>query len=313
MDALKSILTNLIKRTVNTEDIESALKPLCREIVNFKIADRASVILNNLEKAQQFTRFVEDKIPGAPPDAFELPQIEQLRNCDEPIIYEDKNGVVKTRLAVRISAHNRFLGILSLSSRTLRKFSTTAIQTIKEIASVLAIMLENRILLMDIPLPLCRTHLPGLLALNRLRNKVMEEINRVDRYGGVFSILILSPSPSGKPPALSNGEALNSLKAFINENVRQTDFVSLSHDTVAVVMPNTSASGATAAAKRLRKLVKDNWGLEQGFLLEPFFGISTYPQDSPFATTLIEAAEIALNRAINQHRPPIENYSSLSH
>jgi|GEM_PF-3319534 len=307
MGKLRPILTALLKKAVDTEELDEVAKFLCQQLVQSDAAERVMVVLYDVERGQQILRFAEGRIPSASADVYEIAEIEKLRNSNDGYILYDNEGAIRTRLAVSLCVHSKFSGVLSLSSSSARRYSASDIKTLKEIASVFSLTIENRLLLIDIPVSLYRTHLPGMLALNRLRNKVMDEINRVDRYGGEFSLLILSPSLPK-----TNGDSLRSLKAFISENIRQVDSIAIWRENIGIVMPNTSAAEALVAAKRLRKLIKTDWGIEEGLLLEPCFGIASYPHDSPFASGLIEAAEIALNRAVHQRSRHIKNYSSFS-
>lgn len=303
MLGVKRVMQRLLERAVDTEEMEGVMNSLCEELVEADICERATIMLYDIERSRPLLRFMEDRLTSLPADSFGVLEMEILRDSDEGYVFFNGGGGLRTRLALRLATQNKFLGILSLSSRRKRNYTSEELETLCSIASVVALTVENRLLLMDMPISLYRTHLPGMLALNRLRNRVMDEINRVDRYGGEFSLLMLHTE-------LPDSEMLRSLKRFISENVRQVDSVSICGERIGIVMPNSGLDGATSAARRLRRLIRDEWGQMNGLILQPCVGIATYPQDSPFASGLIEAAELALGYALKDSRSHIKNYYS---
>jgi len=304
MGDVKDVMRSLLERAVDTEEMEEVMRCLCEKLVETDTAERATIILFDIEKSRPLIRFVKDNLSSVPADTLNISEMELLRDSDDGYILssDGKNG--RSRLALRLATQNKFLGALLLTSRKKRPYTAAQLEVLRSVASIAALTIENRLLLMDMPISLYRTHLPGMLALNRLRNRVMDEINRIDRYGGEFSLLLLSVE-------LPDRGMLRSLKMFVSENVRQVDSVTVHSGLMGIVMPNSGLDGAVAAARRLRRLIKDEWGEANGLTLQPSVGIATYPQDSPFASGLIEAAEIALAHALENSRSRIRTYESL--
>jgi len=126
-------------------------------------------------------------------------------------------------------------------------------------------------------------------------NRLLEEINRAERYGHFLSLLVIELMAQesfweGKDP-LERAEFGKKFQKMVRMNTRKTDIMSTyENNYFFLLLPETIEEGALCLVNRLKNQVGCNFtGKERGnFSL--YFGITSYPTDAGTKEELLENA-----------------------
>ena len=116
-----------------------------------------------------------------------------------------------------------------------------------------------------------------------IRLRLQEEIERSQRYGLHFSVLVVKSSGLRQDAELfrTGGETSDR----ISQHLRQSDMVALLRDGgLAILLPNTGNRAATTVRRRLTKALAS---------MEAHVGLACFPEDGDTAGALLTAAAAA--------------------
>lgn len=192
------------------------------------------------------------------------------------------------------------LGLLIAGRKRPGRFTLDECDFLVDLGRIISLAVENRLVLSGEWVLEPKNWLTGFCSQNHFKTRVSEEIKRVDRYGGVFSVLIAGIdnfdrlSPEKKE--LVCREILSAIAPLFKQGLRDMDLTGRCNETeLAVLLPHTDEKGCLRVADRLIS------GLRQTELKVKYsekisfsIGAATYPDDSTFCDRLVEAADIAL-------------------
>ncbi len=283
MDALRRTRALLLNMATTSEELEPVLQTVCRGLCRQEGITGATVRLFDPGSRRDVARCSEG---GS--DGIEAPLELMEAGRDEPLVDEDADA---KRLHLPLAGHGRLMGALSLVTEEKFPPDPEALAVLTEVASILALTIENRLLCAGLPVHPGRSNTAWFESFSRLHARLNDEINRVDRYGGEFSILTFG----GMWDAVADRRKI--VVATILQHVRQVDFAVPCGENVSTGMPHTGEEGALAAGRRLCEMLDSHFQREYGVSPETACGVAIYPSHSPFAAGLIEASEIALLHA----------------
>ena len=147
--------------------------------------------------------------------------------------------------------------------------------------------------------------LTGLYNFREFHRQLAEEVERSWRYGHSFSLLMLDidhfKSVNDTFGHLAGDEALRTLAARIRQEVRPADRIArYGGEELAIILPETRASGALTMAERLRDTIASHpipLGPGQTVSLTVSIGVAAYPEDADSGERLADSAEQLLRAA----------------
>lgn len=124
------------------------------------------------------------------------------------------------------------------------------------------------------------------------------EVKRSERHGGKFTLALIDMDSftfyNKRYGSVAGDRMLKEIAGIILKNIRQVDLAARYFgDVLALILPNSSAQQALAAAERIRKAVDRHFNGTSTVSL----GLASYPQDASNSETLIERAQEALVQA----------------
>ncbi|MGB2799081.1 MAG: PAS domain S-box protein, partial [Dehalococcoidia bacterium] len=215
-----------------------------------------------------------------------------------------KEGVA-TSVLVPLWSKSVMHGGLTLSSRTQRRFSPEEVELLKAIGNEIAMGIENAGLLEKTRELSATDELTGLFNRRQFYDVLESEMNRMQRYGGCFTLAMLDLDDFKEYNdrfGHTNGDAvLRSLAQMFKTVLRKPDMAfRYGGDEFTVILPSTDAVKAKniidrIRSKRLKGLKADNEGLEPclGFSA----GIAQFPENAETADGLVFLADTALYRS----------------
>lgn len=146
---------------------------------------------------------------------------------------------------------------------------------------------------------------------NRTRgyDTLLKEIERAERYGTIFTIILLDldhfkiiNDTYGHP---TGDVVLREFAAFISKHIRNTDqLCRWGGEEFLILLPHNDLRSGHLKAEHLRTLIK-NRAFHKNLRITSSFGVTTfYPRDSP--STILERADAALYRAKANGRNCVE-------
>jgi diguanylate cyclase (GGDEF)-like protein len=180
------------------------------------------------------------------------------------------------------------------------------------------LIFENRKLLKELELLSVEDGLTKLYNHRYLKNKLKEEIERSQRYGFVFSVLMCDidffKKYNDTYGHLAGDNILVCISQIFKENLRAVDIIArYGGDEIAVILPNTDKQNAIITAERIRSKIKEYKFVVSNNIsvnLTVSIGVSTYPEDGSTEKELIEHADKALYWAKNHGRDKVCAFNS---
>jgi diguanylate cyclase (GGDEF)-like protein len=191
-------------------------------------------------------------------------------------------------------------GLISLSRKRRDKFTPEECDLLVDLGRVISLVVENKLLLSREWRIMPEDALTGLCTRHHFEARISEEIERVDRYGGVFSVLIAGidnhEDTSRKKQNSLCSAVLKAIAPLFKQTLRDVDTAArCSEGELAVLLPHTDEEGSLRVANRLisglRQVEFDGKPSDK---VSFSIGAATYPDDSAFRDGLLEAADIAL-------------------
>jgi diguanylate cyclase (GGDEF)-like protein len=151
------------------------------------------------------------------------------------------------------------------------------------------------------------------------RRQLTEETQRSSRYGRPFSLLMLDldhfKQVNDTYGHLAGDEALRGLAALMRREVRPVDRIArYGGEEFAIILPETSTTGALATAERIREIVATRpiaVNGERQVALTVSIGVGTYPDDADTEEKLVGAADQALYTAKSGGRNRVIHFQHL--
>jgi diguanylate cyclase (GGDEF)-like protein/PAS domain S-box-containing protein/putative nucleotidyltransferase with HDIG domain len=239
-----------------------------------------------------------------PEPAFNTRQVltEGARQGMAPAVRQDS---VATSVSVPLWSKSVMHGGLTLISRTHRRFSPEELDLLKAIGNEIAVGIESAKLLERTKELSATDELTGLYNRRQFYDVLENEMNRMQRYGGCFTLAMLDLDDFKEYNdrfGHTNGDAvLRSLAEMLKTVLRKPDMAfRYGGDEFAIILPATEAQKAKNIVDRIRSkrlvgLKSENEDMEPclGFSA----GIAQFPENAETADGLVFLADTALYRS----------------
>ena len=248
----------------------------------------------------------------------ELIKVDDVSTCDFYIPSGLKG--VRSAIAVPILFGNRLFGVLGTESRRVAAYRPDDIRIFDFIAASLGVALHNAERVASLTRLTMVDEMTGLLNFRCFRERLDEEILRARRYGRELSLLLIDLDDFKKINDTHGhrrgDETLRAVARLIAGNLRRVDRTSITKsmeeeiparyggDEFLVLLPETNLRGASVAAERLMRFVRERGeaslpsgkGAEGGPRVTVSIGVASLLPDEP-ADAFIGRADMAMYEA----------------
>ncbi len=325
---LRDALSNILNSVVSPDDLDSLLDKACKALCAINGFDRVGVALYDPEQNAFIERVVcHTALDGVHTSTAEKRHIlHSEKNLlgqavlhSLPYAYASSETPPRSEVVVPLLSRDNLIGALSVESGE-SSLEDTDLEKLADYGRVLSVAIENRLLSSGGHDIKNRDALTGLYSQRYLQARITHEIDRVDRFGGVFSLAIVEldnfnqvRKDFGYSVA---SQALKDISRKLSENLRDVDVAArYGEKEFAILLPHADLGHALLAVKRIQKLVGEVLLCSpEGRESRPSVsgGIAVYPTDSPFKDGLLEAADMALAKAKEAGNGRVYTYTELA-
>jgi diguanylate cyclase (GGDEF)-like protein len=198
-------------------------------------------------------------------------------------------------------AKGRIIGSFIVASKLPNAYSQRHLKLLEQLASQIAMPLENSQLYAKAEKKARVDELTKLLNRRSLDEMIDNEIGRHGRYGGVFTLAILDldsfKSFNDSYGHLAGDRLLREVGHVIRSAIRNTDSAfRYGGDEFAILLPQTNIEDALQVLERVREKIAK--GLDSGDVhITSSIGLASWPDDGVSHTDIIAAADGTLYRA----------------
>ncbi len=214
--------------------------------------------------------------------------------------YHLKQGV-RTIAYLPLIAKGAVIGSFVVATVNPNAYSQRHMMLLEQLAAQIAMSIENSRLYAEAEEKARIDELTALLNRRSLDEEMTTEINRHQRYGGVFSLIILDldgfkafNDNYGHP---AGDKLLKKIGSILKSTIRSTDQAfRYGGDEFAVLLPSTPIDSATQVADRIRRQIAAR--AKTGHIaVSASIGLANWPADGVDADEIVAAADTALYRA----------------
>lgn len=221
----------------------------------------------------------------------------------------------KSFISVPLKIKDRTVGVLNLSDKADQGiFTENDLNMLTSFTTQISIILERAASLerADMLEKLAATDaLTGLYNRRYLDERLDEELSRSTRHSLNFSLMLIDLDNfkiyNDQCGHIAGDNALKKVASLLRSSARDIDIVArFGGEEFMVLLPDTGKKEATFVAERIRKAIESHPFPREASLpggkLTTSIGVSTFPDDGDFPSSLVNAADIALYQAKNQGR-----------
>ncbi|MEE8419398.1 MAG: diguanylate cyclase, partial [Dehalococcoidales bacterium] len=240
--------------------------------------------------------------------------VEWVVNYKKPMVESDLspgNNLVTTEALIQkgvrsiaylpLIAKGKAIGSLIAASRSPNAYNQRQITLLEQLASQIAMHVENSRLYAEVEEKAHIDELTGLFNRRSLDEVIASETSRHSRYGGIFSLIILDidslKSVNDTHGHLAGDELLRKIGGALKTSIRDADQAfRYGGDEFAIVLPNTPIDAASRVAGRIRKQIASKMKVGD-ISVTASLGLANWPADGLTTNELIAAADAALYQA----------------
>jgi len=214
--------------------------------------------------------------------------------------YHLKQGV-RSIAYLPLFAKGEAIGSFIVASRNPNAYNPRHLMLLEQLASQIAMSIENSRLYAEAEEKARLDELTGLLNRRSLDELIAAEIGRHSRYGGVFSLIIFDLDSfkafNDHYGHLAGDKLLSKVGSIMKSTIRNADQAfRYGGDEFAVLLPNTSVDAANQVAERIRKQVAAK--MKTGYTpITASLGLASWPAGGIGPNEVIAAADVALYQA----------------
>ena len=221
---------------------------------------------------------------------------------------------MRSALTVPLIVEERVIGVISVQSERIAAYGDHQMSLLTTIAQQAAIAIENarhyQLATID--------SLTGYFVRDHFFSRLAEEFQRVGRYGGSFTLLMVDldgfKSINDRYGHLAGDRYLHSIAETIRNELRAADICCrYGGDEFCFLLPETNLDAARSIAERVRAAVAEKVVSDQGAVLRATvsIGLATYP-DHPADDVpgMLRNADEALYRAKRAGRDRVEQFAA---
>lgn len=222
----------------------------------------------------------------------------------EPL-YVGSKEKMKSEIAVPLRVKDRLVGVLDVEKEGRGSLSKRDVRLLSLIASRIALAAENARLFQEKERLAVTDDLTGIYNYRLFRERLVEEVARAKKEKSKLSLLMLDVDDfkhhNDTFGHLGGDQLLRDLAVLLRSNVRKRGLVTrYGGDEFMIILPRCKKEEALSVGERLRKVVEEYSGLEDGPPGSKFtisIGVAVYPADASSGEELVGKADRALYRA----------------
>lgn len=224
-----------------------------------------------------------------------------------------KEGILSA-CYIPLRAKKKVIGVMSIASKTYRQFTSDEIETLESLSSYLALFIERLKLVEQLSEIASIDSLSGLYNRTVFFKELKTQIDRAERYGEKFSILMLDidyfKNFNDAYGHLAGDRLIKKIGKMILATVRQGDIAArYGGEEFALISYGTDSGEAFLQAERLRKIIEEKCKSNN---ITISIGIAAYPEDGIDGEILLMRADEALYEAKRCNRNCVKMFRSIA-
>lgn len=253
---------------------------------------------------KDFSLSVGEGITGRVPIIGETVLIQDVSKDPDFLFYKGKKRNIGSFLSIPLKRSDKsIMGTLNVHKPEANAFMEKDVELFDEVAQQIAVAIDKALSFRNIRELSMRDDLTGLYNRRYFFENFEKEMERARRYNRVLSVIILDidhfKNFNDKNGHLLGDEALRKVAAALEENVRKADILArYGGEEFIVLISEQDKEQTVKIAEKLRTAIE---GLaisgeenQPGGKLTVTLGVSSYPNDTEYATELIDCADKAL-------------------
>ncbi|MCK4963966.1 MAG: diguanylate cyclase, partial [Dehalococcoidia bacterium] len=221
-----------------------------------------------------------------------------------------ENEPLQSRIIVPLWSKSTILGVMVAACRHPREFTDEDIDLLQDIASQIAVGIENSRLFAEASHSATTDGLTGLYNHRYFQERLEEELARVQRFGGECSLIMLDLDHfkiyNDLFGHVAGDGVLKRIGPILRDHTRQVDITCrYGGEEFTVILPQTDSADAYQGAERVRQAVEAALLLEYGTAGTPLtvsLGVASCPRDGLSREALIRSADLAMGEAKQRGR-----------